>query len=264
MATADLLIDHLPRVSRAIAATCRRHGCSGPDRDEFNSWVRCKLLEDDCAILRKFAGRGSIESFLSSVVSRLYLDFRDQQWGRWRPSSEAVRQGPLALRLERLLRRDGLSFEEACGIMGAGGPGSPRWTELRTIAARLPANQPRRYERSDQLVAMASPEAQPEEALLRREEAETARQAFATLSALMRELSAEERLILHLRFQKGLRVSEVAATLRVPQRSLYRRFEGLFSGFRVGLERAGLGAEALSAYLEASRTTVSVSAGLPR
>ena len=42
-------------------------------------------------------------------------DWRNARWGKWRPSAEARRQGALATHLERLMRRDGLTFEEAKG-----------------------------------------------------------------------------------------------------------------------------------------------------
>src|SRR6185436_19213940 len=80
---------------------------------EFASWARLRLIDNDCAILRKFEGRSSMRTFLITVVQRLFLDWRNAEWGKWRPTADARRVGPLAIELERLIIRDQLSFNEA-------------------------------------------------------------------------------------------------------------------------------------------------------
>ena len=96
---ANLLAAHLPAVRRAVAFVCRRNHLTVDDADEFESHVRLKLLEDDAAILRKFAGRSTVYTFLSVVVQRLYLDYRRAAWGTWRPSAQASRSAANAAAL---------------------------------------------------------------------------------------------------------------------------------------------------------------------
>ena len=44
---------------------------------------------------------------------RLLLDWRNSQYGKWRPSRQATRLGRHAITLERLMSRDSLSAAEA-------------------------------------------------------------------------------------------------------------------------------------------------------
>ena len=57
-------------------------------------------------------------------------------------------------------------------------------------------------------------------------------------------LEPEDRLILRLRFEQALSVVEIATTLRVEAKPLYRRIERLLGGLRRDLERAGVDREA--------------------
>src|ERR1043166_4641455 len=56
----------------------------------------------------------------------------------------------------------------------------------------------------------------------------------------MRSLTSEDRLILRLRFAKGSSIADIARTLAMPQRPLYRRIETILAGLRRAIEREGL------------------------
>ncbi|MGH8186413.1 MAG: hypothetical protein ACREUC_07605, partial [Steroidobacteraceae bacterium] len=77
-----------------------------------------KLIEHDYAVLRRFEGASSLRTYLTVVLHRVLLDQRNREWGRWRPSAAAYRNGPLAVRLERLVTRDGLTPAEAIAAVG--------------------------------------------------------------------------------------------------------------------------------------------------
>ena len=81
----------LDTVDRVVAFVCRRHRLSPDESDDFRSVARVKLLEHDYAILRAFEGRSSIQTYLTVVIQRLFLDYRISAWGKWRPSAEARR-----------------------------------------------------------------------------------------------------------------------------------------------------------------------------
>ena len=83
----------------------RRHQLSAPDTDELTSVVRYKLIDKDFAILKKFQGRSSMATYLTVVVERLCLDFFNERWGKWRPSSAALKHGAVAVHLEQLVVR---------------------------------------------------------------------------------------------------------------------------------------------------------------
>lgn len=96
---------NLDVIERAIARVCRDSRLSGADAEDFASSARLSLLADDCAILRKFAARASMVTYLTVVVRRLLVDARRSE-GRWYASAEAQRRGEAAVQLERLVSRD--------------------------------------------------------------------------------------------------------------------------------------------------------------
>ena len=100
-----------------ISFVSSRHHLPGSEADDFGSHVKLKLIEDDYAILRKFEGRSNLRTYLTVVIQRLFLDYRIKAWGKWRPSAEAKRSGPVAILLERLTQRDGYGLEEAVELM---------------------------------------------------------------------------------------------------------------------------------------------------
>ena len=231
---------YLPLIDAITATIARRHHLSREDADDFASLVRVKLLEDDSAILRKFAGRSSARTFLTTVIQRIFLDDRNSRWGKWRPSAEAQRAGPTALLLERLIARDGLTFDEACSMLQITHGVQVSRAELEALHARLPARTKRRLVTDDDVAetvaatdATASPAARLATEERRQHDLERA------LGDAVAGMPAEDRLVLRLRFDQGLTVASIARITGIDQRLLYRRLEHLLAGLRTALERAG-------------------------
>src|SRR4029453_1116188 len=80
----------------------------------FASAVKLKLIANDYQVLRAFQGRSSLGAYLAAVVQRAWLAPPNQPWGKGGPSAAARRMAPLAVRLDTLLHRDGLTLDEAC------------------------------------------------------------------------------------------------------------------------------------------------------
>src|SRR5688572_13812714 len=139
-----LYVDHLDAINRIAESLCRRNGIRDADAEDFVSEVRLKLLEDDCAVLRKFRGTSSTATFLTVVISNLFRDHRIKQWGKWRPSAEARRRGEAAVLLEVAVYRDGRPFEEACAAIEHNGRLGVSRGDLRKIMAELPRRAGRR------------------------------------------------------------------------------------------------------------------------
>ena len=97
----------LPVIDDVAAQVCRRHRLNAGEADDFKSEVRLHFIERNYEVLRKFEGRCTLSTYVNVVVQRVFLDYRNRMWGRWRPSTEARRLGPTAMLIERLVTRDG-------------------------------------------------------------------------------------------------------------------------------------------------------------
>src|SRR4051812_17572740 len=109
----QFFLSQLPVVDKVTGHVCRRNHLRDADAEEFASEVKLHLIQNDYAVLRRFQQRSSLQTYLTVVVQRLFVNYRNRLWGRWRPSADASRLGPIAVQLERLIVRDGWSFEEA-------------------------------------------------------------------------------------------------------------------------------------------------------
>ena len=236
-----MFAQYLPLIDAITATIARRHHLSAEDADDFASLVRVKLLEHDSAILRKFAGRSSARTFLTTVIQRIFLDDRNSRWGKWRPSAEARRAGPVALLLERLVSRDGLTLDEACSTLQITHGVQMSRAELDALSARLPARTKRRMVPDDEVAELqAAPDAATPQAVFDGE-AQRHRDLERALGQAIAAVPAEDRFVLRLRFDQGLTVAAIARITGIDQRQLYRRLEHLLGGLRAGLESAGFG-----------------------
>jgi len=237
-----LFLANLGLVDQVVACICRRHHLRSDEAEEFASLVRMKLIGNDYAVLRKFQGRSSLATYLTAVVQRLFLDHRNQIWGRWRPSARARRLGPLAVRLETLLVRDGQSFEEACEILRLHHRVNLSRLELAALAAALPPRSLRRSESDDLMQGFAARDAPPEERLLAKEREGLRRRLAEALEAALVDLAPDDRLLVRLRIEQGLPFVEIARALRLEARPLYRRMKVILRGLRRRLEAQGFAA----------------------
>lgn len=240
----QLYLTHRPTVERILGFIARRHRCDADESEDFAAWARLKLFDNDCAILARHQGLADMGSYLLVVVQRLFLDYRISKWGAWRPSAEARRLGPLAVRFETLRARDRLSFEEAYQLLRAVDPDLRR-DVLEDIEARLPVRVPRQFEGEGALQSVADPRGEPEAGVIAAEVASRKRQASRIVAELMRGLDPQEQLILRLRFAEGMQIADVARALHLEARPLYRRIDGLLVQLRRGLAERGVSGDDL-------------------
>jgi RNA polymerase sigma factor (sigma-70 family) len=237
----ELFEANLAVIERATARVCRDAGLHGADAEDFASSVKLALLLDDCAILRKFEGRSSFATYITIVIRRLLADQRRAS-GRWFASAEAQRRGEAAVALERLLWRDQRSLAESIAIVHALHP-EVSTRALEEIARALPERAPR-----PRLVAIGDEDeerfagpAAADERIDALDRERRAGQASRAVRDAMAAMSAEDRVVLRLRFGKGVTIADIARVLGVAQRPLYRRIEALLGTLRAALERAGIG-----------------------
>jgi RNA polymerase sigma factor for flagellar operon FliA len=246
----QLFLQQLPLIDRLTAFVCSRNHLAAADVDDFASEVKLKLIEDDYAVLRKFEGRSTLKTYLTTVIQRLFLDYRISAWGKWRPSANAKRCGAVALLLEQFLTRDGHTFDEACELLWTKHQVKADRSQLEQIAATLPDRVKRRFERDDALADAQATTMPPDEAVELTERQSTARRVAAVMKVLLARLGTQDRLLLAQCFHDGRTVAEIAKLAQVDQKWLYRHFKRLAKDLRRGLERAGIQAADVVAMLE--------------
>lgn len=235
---------HLTLIERLIRAIAGRHRLDPEEAGDFSGYTFLRMIEDDYAILRNFEGRSRLRTYLTTVVQRLFLDYRVQQWGKWRVSAEARRLGDVGVRLDRLIHRDGYSARQAIESLLAEDGCEASRQELLELADRLPQRGRPRLEGEESLRQIPTA-GRVEDLALGRERAATVRKLRAALTAALAELPAEDRLMLKMRFEDGFTVRRIADVLGHERRPLYRRFETNLRTLRTTLETAGVAASDL-------------------
>ena len=231
----EILLANLPLIHELVGFIAQRYHLSPTHAEELESFVRVKVLDNDYGIIARWKRNCSLRTYMTVVVQRLFLDYCNHVWGKWRPSAAAGRLGPLAAALEEQLYREGLSFDEACEVLGQR-RGASR-AELQALFEKLPrrGRQPR-LQPLDEDIVTPSPQPNPEEDVLQHADETAVTRAVASS---LRRMPAGERLLLRLRFSQGMSVTAIARGLAQPPRRLFRKFDGIMSKLRRELLDAG-------------------------
>ena len=245
-----LFLDNLALIDRIVATICRRNRLTKEESEDFASVVNVKLIADDYGVLRKFTGKcdASLRGYLIAVVQHAYQDHRNRQWGKWRPSAEARRLGPLAVKLDTLLNRDRLTLEEACALAAP-----EDREEMQRLAIKLPSRIKRNMEdfEDEELKQLPSRDRSPEAQLIDRERKTVAVDLERVLAEAVQGLIPEDQLLIQLRLERKLSLASVAKAYRCEPRQLYRRWELLIRQLRTRLESSGYGPSQVAWVLDA-------------
>lgn len=233
----QMLESNLDLIRDLVRHVVRRHRVRVEEGEEFSSYVWLKMVEGDQRIFGGFRGKSSARAFLATIVHRLFLDFRAQEWGKWRPCAEARRLGAEGMELDRLISRDGHSRESALEVLLQ--RGLTLGPEVLALAGRIRLRRRPRPEGGEVLPLLPSNRSADERILERERKAEL-RRATGSLARALRQLPARDRLILRMRYQDGLTVRKIASALEIDDRRLYRRLEKCLSRLRVTLEEDGV------------------------
>lgn len=233
----QLLIQHLSLIDKVVRFVARRHHLSILDTEEFASQVRFKLVDRNFAILRKFEQRSSISTYLTVVIERLCLDFCIAKWGKWRPSAAARRLGAVAIMLEHLIVREGITFDEAVGTLQTNHGVSETRAELHALLLQMPVRSGRR---TDTALPLGAEDAISPDNENDREDEHLAARLHTALAAALATLDADDQRLVRLRFGQGLAVAQIARMLNVESKPLYRRLEHIISVLRRELTRLGI------------------------
>ncbi len=245
-----LFLDNLPVIDAAVGLVCRRHHLTAAEADEFAAEVRLHFVARDYEPLRKFEGRSSLRTYLVVVVQHLFIDYQNRLWGKWRPSAEARRLGRIGILVERLVIRDGWTFDQVCETLRVN-HGIEIDAALQSLFIKLAERAPMRQFVPDvEAEAIASPGPWPDANVLRAEQGFRAKRVQTALDRVKQSLTAEERLILKMRFEDAVPVADIARALHLDQKRLYRTIEQLLARLREGLEDAGVSRDEVAALLD--------------
>jgi RNA polymerase sigma factor (sigma-70 family) len=231
---AAFLESNLPLVEAVVGEVARRCRVGGDALDEFRSLAFLKLVEHDYAVLRRFEGASSLRTYLTVVLQRVLLDHRNREWGRWRASAAARRLGPVAVRLEQLITRDGLSPGEAMAAV-APHADAAACAELADRLGRRATRGSRATLGEDAIPECVDTAPDPEAYAARREQAFRARAVRGALRDALRALPAQDHLLVTLRYRDWLSVANAARVLEDDAKPLYRRIQRVLDELRAVL-----------------------------
>lgn len=236
-------------VRLAVSRVARRRKLRPDMRDELLSALWCHLVKNDYRVLRRYRGESRIATYLVTVGDRLALDMRAAELGKWRPSAQARRTGAHAVMFERMVARDGDcphrareatlkltgiavtdEFVEATAQRGRAG--SRRFVELQDVEADATTD--------------------PWTALVQRRDDDRGVALARKLRRAIERLPDDDRALLLMRHEQGLRVSLIARTLGVGQQRLYTRFESIYTRLRRDLVGHGVHAADVTELSECS------------
>jgi RNA polymerase sigma factor (sigma-70 family) len=247
-----MFLAHLPHIKRVAAHECRKRGFSREETEDFGSIVTCKLIEDDYAVIRKHREKSTLKTYLTVVIQHLFQDHLNHLWGKWRPSEEAKRLGPLAIQLDRLLHRDRLTLDEACKTLLTNHDVKATRQELEDLAAKLPPRilrPPKEpIEDEEALGNLPSGELPPDDRLRAQEGKTRLQEILEMLKEIHEQLPPQDALLVRM-MSSGHKISVIARTLDLEQKPLYRRLEKILKELRQELERRGVRPEEISELL---------------
>lgn len=241
MTPEEMYLQNLQSIERIAAFVAHRNHMGADETAEFVQVVRVKLFEDDYAVIRKFEGRSLFSTYLATVIGRLFHQYRVEQWGKWRPSAEAKRCGDKAITLERLITRDGYTFDEAVKTLTT--PSGSQYTEaeLEAIYLRLPDRNPRPVVVSgDVSPDAASIEPDASDRVERAERERSARKTCRLMDVVIGTMQPQDRLLLNMRYVQNRKVPDIARHLHMDQKKVYKRLDALVARMRKDLEAKGL------------------------
>jgi RNA polymerase sigma factor (sigma-70 family) len=234
-----LFLEHLPVIDRIIEGIARRNACTGDGADDFGAWVKLRIIENDYAMLAKFRGESSLPTYLTVCIVMLYKEYRVAERGRWRPSAGARREGPVAVRLEMLIYRDGFTLSQAGNIIRSESQTTLTDGGLGVLLRKLRIRTPLRPVQTGTPSVEPLADTRADDAVRGQEQAVERRAAQLALVDALDVLPPHDRILVRMHYLEDMSVAEVARALSVEQKPLYRRLDRALLALRANLERAG-------------------------
>jgi len=242
MNPASLIERNIKHIEDTIRSICIRHDIDDEEAEEFAAYVKYRLVEDDYKIIRKFKGISHIKTYLHTVISRIFLDEKRKQQGRWRSSKKAQNMGEAAVRLEELIYKYNYTFDEAYEVLKINYKLTLDKNEAYDMALKLKRKKAKdiKIEGEELLVNIPSRGLRPDEALHKKKLIEIQGQIETIIDAMRQRLSAEDRLILKMRFEDNLKVSVIAKVLMRNRNDIDKGIKSILGELKEGILRKGI------------------------
>lgn len=244
----QLFLALLPFIDRRSKSACRGRNLNREDTEDFCQLLKMKLVQNDYAVLRNCNNK-ELNSYISIVAGNALRDYCNHLWGKWRPRREVERMGEVAVRLARMIDRDQWPRDQAVDYMHRYGGVAESRQELAELAELVPITWGRRLEGEEALTALPATEPTPEETLLKSEGDRMRLRLLETLERVLRNYPPEDVLIM--RMCQLFTVTEIARTLKLEAKPLFRRRDKLLRSLREDLERAGIERQDVRRYINA-------------
>lgn len=218
----------------AVRFVATRHHLAREMADELRSRVMLHLAANDYSALRSWRRECTLHTYLVTVITRVFLDYRNQEWGRVKPPALVRRLGPRALVLWRLTHRRRVPFEEAVARCREQDPDATR-DELWALYRQFPPVRSRHFVDTSDLDQHEQPGADADALVVADERRAMAERVEGALADALAGLDPGERLILRLFFTEGMSRADIARTLRLEQARLYPRFNAILTRLRAAL-----------------------------
>lgn len=172
------------------------------DPEAFLNDVLAHLTADDYKKLREFKNRSAPTTYLTTVISRLFIDIQRKHQGRSRIKERAKAMGPIGEKLYELIFEKGFPVEEAYEYLKENDHITETLEEIEAMADKI-RGRPRThkgpaegFEHADIRSTFVTAD-NPEKELVKEERKELAKEV---LNEIALESSSEERLIIEKRF----------------------------------------------------------------
>lgn len=230
----DLVVDTV----RFVAA---RNHLTRDTADELRSRVMVHLASNDYGVLRRWRGDSTLQTYLVAVVGNVYLDLRNQEWGKAKPPAVARREGPVAMLLWRLTHRKRLSFDEAVSLMLTQYEVPATREDLWALYQQFPPTRGRYFVDVNELADREQPGSDADALVQQRDLDTLAARVDRALSTALQDLAPDDQLILKLFFCDGMTRAGIARVMHLDQPRLYPRFLRLLETLRQALVAQGVG-----------------------
>ncbi len=233
-------------VDRAISSTARRFRLTTDDAAELRSELWVKITAGQGRLIRRFRAQATLDTYLTSIAHHLLLDLRNRAWGRWRPCLAARQHGPIGVQFDRMIRRDGMTQDEAECWFRTAYPESD-WSGLASLREQLPPRSRRTFVCAESVDQHRS--APPVDLQAQAETARDRRRTLVLLRRALRSLPPSDQRLLILRYATGATVSSLAGDGLGEAKPLYRRCERLLRTVRQALEQGGVTRESVARWI---------------